>query len=142
MTFSHDGLRDTLTHLAAPPYFYENLRRDLLSAERHKTRLSLVRFLLESGETFQSDSEYEVAILGFSELLTASTRAEDLCARLGRFEFTLILKTDDVIARALATRVVDSWDSSLMACRYSVLKVNPEESSLEILNRLDTQELL
>lgn len=28
MTFSHDGLRDSLTHLAAPPYFYENLRRE------------------------------------------------------------------------------------------------------------------
>ena len=44
MTFSHDGLRDSLTHLAAPPYFYENLRRDLAAAERNRSRITLIRF--------------------------------------------------------------------------------------------------
>ena len=46
MTFSHDGIRDSLTHLAAPPYFYENLRRELGTAERNKSELSLIRFLI------------------------------------------------------------------------------------------------
>ena len=47
MTFAHDGLRDSLTHLAAPPYFYENLRRDLATAERNKSRLTLIKLILQ-----------------------------------------------------------------------------------------------
>ena len=42
MTFSHDGLRDSLTHLAAPPYFYENLRRDLATAERNRSQIKSI----------------------------------------------------------------------------------------------------
>jgi GGDEF domain-containing protein len=150
MTFSHDGLRDSLTHLAAPPYFYENLRRELSIAQRNKSRLSLVRFLLSpSGpripssrkERAPSDSYYEVAILSFSEILKASIRSEDLCARLGQLEFTLILKGSTEIATSLAERVLRSWKFEGFACRYSVLAVDSGESSLEILNRLDNQEL-
>jgi GGDEF domain-containing protein len=150
MTFSHDGLRDSLTHLAAPPYFYENLRRELSIAQRNESELSLVRFLLSPSEPRipstrskrePSDSYYEVAILSFSETLKASIRSEDLCARLGELEFTLILKGSPEIAISLAERVLRSWTCEGFACRYSVLAVDSGESSLEILNRLDTQEL-
>jgi GGDEF domain-containing protein len=150
MTFSHDGLRDSLTHLAAPPYFYENLRRELSIAQRNKSRLSLVRFLLSQYELEKptpknaselSESYYEVAILSFSEILKASIRSEDLCARLGQLEFTLILKGSPEIATSLAKRVLRSWNFEGFACRYSVLAVDSAESSLEILNRLDNQEL-
>jgi GGDEF domain-containing protein len=102
MSFAHDGLRDSLTHLAAPPYFYENLRRELVTASRNKTRLTLIRFQLDSPELTQkspeeSESLYETAILSFAEFLKGVTRAEDLCARLGQFEFTLILKASQEV---------------------------------------------
>ena len=112
MTFSHDGLRDSLTHLAAPPYFYENLRRELGTAERNKSQLSLVRFLISKDEAgikiteSDIDSRYEVAILSFAEVLKASIRSEDLCARLGQLEFTLILKGSSNVATSLAERVL------------------------------------
>jgi GGDEF domain-containing protein len=144
MTFSHDGLRDHLTHLAAPPYFYESLRREILSAERNKSRLSLVRFLLtppRAEKQLSAESEYELAILGFAEIIKASTRGEDLCARLGKSEFTLILKAEEKVAEELAERVVQLWRSESFRCHYSVLLVNSAESSLEILNRLDNQPL-
>lgn len=148
MTFSHDGLRDSLTHLAAPPYFYENLRRELSIAQRNKSRLSLVRFLLSqsgiearSSENVTADSYYEVAILSFAEILKASIRSEDLCARLGQLEFTLILKESSEIATSLAERVLHSWNFEGFGCRYSVLAIDRGESPLEILNRLDNQEL-
>ena len=61
MTFSHDGLRDSLTHLAAPPYFYENLRRDLATAERNKSRVTLIRFQIFPAEK-ELDNREDVEI--------------------------------------------------------------------------------
>jgi GGDEF domain-containing protein len=151
MTFAHDGLRDSLTHLAAPPYFYENLRRELGIAERNQSRLSLIRFLIskelvvdqiETDENVTTDSHYELAVLSFAEILKASIRSEDLCARLGQLEFTLILKGSSDVAISLAHRVLLLWKMENFDCRYSVLSVDSGESSLEILNRLDNQELL
>ena len=147
MTFSHDGLRDSLTHLAAPPYFYENLRRELGTAERNKSQLSLVRFLISKDEAgikiteSDIDSRYEVAILSFAEILKASIRSEDLCARLGQLEFTLVIKASSVAATSLAQRVLGGWQMDSFDCCYSVATADNSESSLEILNRLDNQEL-
>jgi GGDEF domain-containing protein len=142
MTFAHDGLRDSLTHLAAPPYFYENLRRDLATAERNKSRLSLVKFILcETFGTHPSESHYESAVLSFAQLLKSSIRSEDLCARLGLLEFTLILKSSSLVAVALAERILSSWELEGFSCNFAILEVTPKESSLEILNRLDNQEL-
>jgi GGDEF domain-containing protein len=151
MTFSHDGLRDSLTHLAAPPYFYENLRRDLATAERNKSRLTLIRFQLfpikelplktELQENEIQQSIYEVTILSFAELLKSNIRAEDLCARLGRFEFTLILRAGEDVARSLLIRVLQQWKNEIFMCKSSFTPAKLGESSLEILNRLDNQEL-
>lgn len=146
MSFAHDGLRDSLTHLAAPPYFYENLRRELSTADRNKTRLTLIRFQLFNDANIEvpldaSDSLYEVAILSFAEFLKGVTRAEDLCARLGRFEFTLILKASQEVGDALSQRVLAGWKMDSFTCKSSLVSANHEESALEILNRLDNQEL-
>ena len=146
MTFAHDGLRDSLTHLAAPPYFYENLRRELATASRNKTRLTLIRFQLNEDQSRENslqekDSIYEVAILSFAEFLKGVTRAEDLCARLGRFEFTLILRASGEIGEGLSQRVLHGWKMDYFSCRSSLVSSAIGESSLEILNRLDNQEL-
>lgn len=141
MTFAHDGLRDSLTHLAAPPYFYENLRRDLATAERNKSRLTLIKFILcETSDARPSESHYESAVLSFAELLKSSIRSEDLCARLGLLEFTLILKSSSQVGVALAERILSGWELEGFSCNFSILEVAPKESSLEILNRLDNQE--
>ena len=136
MIFSHDGLRDSLTYLAAPPYFYENLRRDLSSVQRNKSHLTLIRFQL-SPKIAENESLYEAAILAFSEILKAAIRAEDLCARLGRFEFTLIVKARIEIADAIAARVEGGWTNQNFDCHSYLISAKSDESSLEILNRLD-----
>lgn len=142
MTFTHDGLHDSLTHLAAPPYFYENLRRDIASADREKSRLTLIKFVLQdlSGNDV-GQSKYEVAVVTFAEILKSSIRSQDLCARLGLLEFTLILKSSAAIGILLAERILEGVDLDGFECSYSILEVSPKESSLEILNRLDNQEL-
>ena len=156
MTFAHDGLRDSLTHLAAPPYFYENLRRELITADRNKSRLTLIRFQLFAqtdlvdppAESFSQgnhlrsrDSLYEVAILSFAEFLKSVTRAEDLCARLGQLEFTLILKGAHEVGEHLSQRVITGWKMDSFSCQSALVSAQRGESSLEILNRLDNQEL-
>jgi GGDEF domain-containing protein len=137
MMFSHDGLRDSLTYLAAPPYFYENLRRELASAERNKSRLALIRFQLLPNIP-ENESLYEAAILAFAELLKAATRSADLSARLGRFEFTMIVSAPVEIANAIAERVQTGWLESDFLCQAYVIGATGKESSLEILNRLDS----
>jgi GGDEF domain-containing protein len=142
VTFTHDGLHDSLTHLAAPPYFYENLRRDIATADREKSRLTLIRFVLqETSEFGENQSKYEIAVINFAEILKSSIRSQDLCARLGLLEFTLILKSSVVIGKTLAERILDGIELDGFECNYSILEVSPKESSLEILNRLDNQEL-
>ena len=145
MTFSHDGLRDSLTHLAAPPYFYENLRRELATAERNHSHFTLIRFQLHNipnvDQTPDQDSIYEVAILSFAEIIKSATRAEDLCARLGKGEFTLILKAPLEVGRSLSRRILQSWKSKEFSCESAYVLSEVGESSLEILNRLDNQEL-
>lgn len=163
MVFSHDGLRDSLTHLAAPPYFYESLRRELISAQRDRRKFSLLRLQLLPknnpnlpsqlpsnslpnvslpSDSLPSDSLYESAIIDFAELIKISVRGEDICARLGRFEFTLIVRAQLDIARSIAQRIQASWRSDYLECLSATLSVNNQESTLELLNRLDNQELL
>jgi GGDEF domain-containing protein len=158
MVFSHDGLRDSLTHLAAPPYFYESLRRELISAQRDRRKFSLLRLqLLPKNNqdlpsqlssyslpnfSLPSDSLYESAIIDFAELIKISVRGEDICARLGRFEFTLIVRAHLDIARSIAQRIQATWKSDYLECLSATLSVNNQESTLELLNRLDNQELL
>ena len=44
--FSHDGLKDVLTHVAAPPLFYEELRREVSRMERNGKRFGILRLVL------------------------------------------------------------------------------------------------
>ena len=156
MTFAHDGLRDSLTHLAAPPYFYENLRRELITADRNRTLLTLIRFQIIT-EAYLDDSRdllalkrkpsrinlshYEVAIISFAEYLKSVTRAEDLCARLGEFEFILIVRGARDVGERLSQRVLSGWKLESFTCKSSLISSQPGDGSLEILNRLDDQEL-
>lgn len=151
MTFAHDGLRDSLTHLAAPPFFYENLRRELATAQRNKSTLLLIRFQLipNSVDSNEFDltgaeraSKYELSILSFAETIKNQTRAEDLCARLGQYEFTMIVKAGVDVGRNLSRRVLESWRSDDFVCTQSLVQAAYGESSLELLNRLDNEELL
>ena len=149
MVFSHDGLRDSLTFLAAPPLFYENLRRDLASSSRNKSPLSLVQFHMVSPEKEDLEHQglehadpsiYELAIINFSHILKSESRSEDLCARLGRYEFTLIVKANIEVAYKIAHRVQNSWSDPHFRCVAAVVTAKLNESALEVLNRLDTAE--
>ena len=146
MTFAHDGVRDNLTHLAAPPYFYENLRRELSSFQRSGRTFSLLRFALNSAAIVDPESEeggalIESAVLNFSQTINQSLRREDLCARLGLTEFVLIVKGDEDLVPVIAHRVIASWSDDNFQCLFSTVLASRGESPLDILNRLDNETL-
>lgn len=98
--------------------------------------MALIRFELLPNIP-ENESRYEAAIITFAEIIKTATRSEDLCARLGRLEFTMIVKGQIQIAEAIADRVCSNWQEASFFCKASVISTNGSVSSLEILNRLD-----
>ncbi len=153
--YSHDGIRDSLTQLAAPTLFYEELRRELARASRGQEAICLVRFVLQPTnpnatiEGADSESRYEDAILSFAQTLTRLCRAEDLCARMGELEFVSILHGAELAALSLIARISENWrgdlarrrsagDKDTILLATSSVISRPMESSLELLDRLDS----
>ncbi len=151
MMHSHDGLRDSLTRLALPGLFYEELRREISRARRSGEQVSLVRFVLRANASevdAPRSSEFDVEVLSFCHTLTRLTRAEDICSRMGNLEFLVLLRGNDLVAAQLSERVARTWIGDLTVhagsdsqCRvvleHSYIQHISEESALEFLNRLD-----
>jgi len=155
MMFSHDGIKDSLTQLAAPPFFYEEIRRELSRFERSHDPFSVIRFVLLSmanshGKQDDVISRYEVEVLNFAETLTRLSRSEDLCARIGEREFVILLRGSESVAMKFIERVTSTWIAVIEANLGDVtypdflsahLMSRLGEGVLDLLNRLDRQAL-
>ncbi|MSX13935.1 MAG: diguanylate cyclase, partial [Actinobacteria bacterium] len=133
--YSHDGIKDSLTHLAAPPYFYENLRREIASSARTGKPISIIKFIIKS-----DGSRYEESILSFADLLMKSFRQEDLIARMGQLEFTLLIRENEELAAQLSRRFISSWallGSKTITPSYAFVTYSNNEGALALLERLD-----
>lgn len=115
MIYSHDGFKDSLTNLAAPPFFYEELRRGLSRVTRHGGKLSLVRLILSAdtkddpADTMPSPDDLE--IIEFADILVRLSRVEDLCARIGEKEFIVLLYGGEFVAKGYVERILKEWRS-------------------------------
>ena len=158
MIYSHDGIHDSLTNLAAPPLFYAELKRDISKYERNLEPFTLLKFLLLSPSTegvlpfAERGSLHESELLHFAEALTTLTRQEDLCARMGDREFLVIFRAPASFAILFLERLAKKWAISIQkessAGRihlpdFSATHLFSQlgESSLELLNRLDREPL-
>lgn len=154
--YSHDGLRDSLTHLAAPPFFYEELRRGLSRVARGDGQLSLIRLVLSVETEVRlanaMNCPSDVEILQFAEILTRSSREEDLCARLGECEFVLLLYGPDASAEKFVQRTLDRWHECVTTGGSDRIEVSvshlsfcisgrSNRSVLDLLQMLDRQPL-
>jgi GGDEF domain-containing protein len=152
--YSHDGLRDSLTHLAAPTLFYEELRRGLARSQREGYPISLIRFVMALSnrlpENTAADQSWNVEgeILRFAHLLTRLSRGEDVCARMGELEFVCIIRgideaTQSFISRIMLTRREENHlestrqDIGRIRLEVSSLSSQEGEGALDILARLD-----
>ena len=131
--FSHDGLKDSLTQLAAPPRFYDELHRELSRCARSGESFVVVKFEL------QATSQYEEKVFDFAEVLSEASRVEDLCARLGEYEFAILLRGSQSVAVSFIDRVIQRWKQESIYVKFwsSMVESQAGESPLELLNRLD-----
>lgn len=154
--YSHDGIRDSLTQLAAPTLLYEELRRELARAKREDQAISLVRFLLIPGRLHHHDSEvagfseFEEQVINFAHTLTQLSRGEDICARIGELEFVCVLHGLKEASGNFVSRISLRWrqsqslrassqGSSNLSLEFASLESKPSESALDFLNRLDLE---
>lgn len=162
---SHDGLKDALTNLASPTLLYEELRRELARAKRSGIGFCALKIILtrepnqssvptvsEYGEyrDFQISSISEREILVFSQSLSRETRGEDICARMGRGEFLVLLQDYSPSHVLFINRLVGQWtrrrtldrrlnDVIKPRLEFSIAYSISGESSLDLLNRLDME---
>lgn len=138
MVFSHDGLRDSLTRVAAPPYFYESLKREISLSGRAESTITAIKFNLISTSPI-----YDYPLIAFSEIAARTFRLEDHIARLGQNQFVVLISGTQDVATQVCGRVFSQWTIegipgiALSSAQISHIK---GESALEFLNRLDSQE--
>lgn len=96
--YSHDGLHDQLTHCAAPPLFYTHLARVIAGCTRTAAPLTLVSISIP----IDSRSEQTVSM---AHAINLVMRHEDLCGRIGSYEFVIALAGDLSSGMKLIERV-------------------------------------
>jgi len=139
--FSHDGIHDSQTQLAAPPFFYEQLRREVALSLRTQLSFSLVKIVfakkLTSTETRPVSAE---DILHFSCELRTLTRGSECIGRLGINECVVLVSEGEIAAQRLITRLYATPSllvNHTLHIYLSMVTSLPGESGLKILNRLD-----
>lgn len=157
--YSHDGLKDSLTNLAAPPLFYEELRRGIVRVARSGETFVLIRFVLanvivgEMGDVSESKYPDDAEIIKFADALMRASRGDDLCARMGEHEFVVLLYACESmvetyierIGRACKSMVYPPFqveDSPKVWLKTSFISHQPGQSALECLEDLDRQPLI
>ena len=125
--YSHNGVRDDLTHCTAPPLFYAHVDRIIAGSLRRDSPFSLTAFTLSDGATDED-------VIALAHSITLSMRQEDLCGRLGINQFTIALAGDVMAGQELSKRVRESFGPAVQA---TVAQYERGESSLDLFYRLD-----
>jgi GGDEF domain-containing protein len=139
MVFSHDGLRDSLTRVAAPPFLYESLKREISLSERNQSTITVMTFKLISEQSI-----YDYPLIAFTEIAASAIRLEDHIARMGQNNFLLLITGDIKVAEQIAARIASQWTLEGIPeiyLHYAWVSHEVGESALDFLNRLDGETL-
>jgi GGDEF domain-containing protein len=139
MVFSHDGLRDSLTRVAAPPFFYESLKREISLSERSESTITAVTFKLISEQAI-----HDYPLIAFTEIAGRALRLEDHIARMGTNNFVVLITGDNYVAEQVCARISSQWTLEGIPgifLYYAWVSHEVGESALDLLNRLDGQTL-
>ena len=135
LQYSHNGVRDDLTHCTAPPLFYAHVDRMIAGSMRTSSAFSLIALTLPQ-ESISED------LIALAHSVAISMRREDLCGRLGKFQFIVALAGDMSAGGELAKRVRESFASEISdratQLILTVVQWKENESSLDLFYRLDT----
>lgn len=131
--FSHNGIHDTFTNLAAPNYFYEELTRLVSRYERSQAEFRIINV------TFVNITSGHLAeVLEMAAMLRTLLRGEDLAARLGFYEFGLLINGSE--HESLALRIQDYWKKSLnneILLNFKIGEPKKGFDALQLLNKMD-----
>ena len=134
--FSHEGIHDTFTNLAAPNYFYEELNRLVARYERSQAECRIINI------TFVGiKNGFESEILEMAAMLRSLLRGEDLAARLGNFEFGLLINGSHY--ESLMQRILENWKISVnnkISLNFKIGAPQPGYSALQLLNKMDEED--
>lgn len=140
MTFSHDGIHDSLTQLFSPSYFYEELARQIALSERNGAEFSIIRCVLR----VQKRGEQDFEAINFAHLLSLFTRKNECVARMAENEYAVLLPERELSASVVLSRIIRAHDSSksaMASLSTTIIAHQTKESALELLNRLDMSPL-
>lgn len=125
--YSHNGVRDELTHCTAPPLFYAHVDRMIAGSLRRNSPFSLIAFTL-------SDEATDENVIALAHSIAISMRQEDLCGRLGINQLIVAFTGDLQAGAELCKRVQESFPDLLS---MQVAQYERVESSLDLFYRLD-----
>ena len=142
MLFSHDGIHDSQTHLSSPPYFYEQLRKEMALSIRKKSLIALIKVVFDNPA---SEQVRAADILHFSHELSALTRTEVCVARLGINELVIIVPGGKDHVEPFLSRLANATSLTVnhtLHIRFAHVLAFAEENELAILERLESSPLL
>ena len=129
--FSQDGLHDLLTNRAAPPLFYSHINRIITGSTRTGAPFSLLAISIP----LLSNSDQ---IAATAHVIKQLMRKEDLCGRMGHYQFVIALSGDRSGAEKLLERVHLALPKEISTLLTSaIVEWRQGETSLELLHRLD-----
>lgn len=145
--FSHDGIHDSQTHLAAPTYFYQQLKQEIALSDRTGEMFSLIRVIFNRCNRESESIEAKIGavdVLYFSEALKDLTRKQDCVARVGVNECVILIRASRSSVESLLSRLLLSAKLTVentLEVSCSTVEFTPGEKALTILNRLDAMSL-
>jgi GGDEF domain-containing protein len=125
--YSHDGMNDQLTQCAAPPMFYSHLDRMISGSNRTSAPLTLLSISIPTLSPLDQ-------ILAIAHVINQLMRKEDLCGRMGNFQFVVVLSGNLNDGKKLVERIRIRTDIEFAT---ELVQWTAGETSLEILYRLD-----
>ena len=130
--YSHDGIHDRLTNCAAPPLIYSHLNRMISGSGRTGAPLTLASISISILSSLEQ-------ILSIAHVINRLMRQEDLCGRTGNFQFVVVLSGSVTNGEKLLARIRNATSIEFTS---ELVQWVPEETSLQLLYRLDLAEEL
>ena len=130
--YSHDGIHDRLTNCAAPPLIYSHLNRMISGSGRTGAPLTLASISISILSSLEQ-------ILSIAHVINRLMRQEDLCGRTGNFQFVVVLSGSLTNGEKLLGRIRNATSIEFTS---EIVQWVPEETSLQLLYRLDLAEEL
>lgn len=130
--YSHDGIHDQLTNCAAPPLLYSHLDRMISGSTRSGASLTLASVSISVLSSLEQ-------ILSIAHIINRLMRQEDLCGRTGNFQFVVVLSGSLTNGEKLLARIRNDTNIEFTS---ELVQWVPEETSLQLLYRLDLTEEL